>query len=456
MRRGLSNMGFSTRLALVVALGFVSLELVMLTVSLSQSGSREGEWRLPAGARLAAVAEVVETAPQAERARLLQAFSTRDTRFSVAGSDRLKDYVDVTDIRRSGRRPRASGLGLRRDVRILERADRSTPTLWDRLTGEGATRRTVAVKLRTGSYLFVESVRRDRRRATVFAVLLWNAVFGSVIVSLVWVFTRRLAFPLETIAARAEGFANDPSAPAMDDQDGPPEARRMAAAFNKLRADVRLLMSDRMQMLAAIVHDLKTYLTRLNMRTSLIDDPEHRDAADRDIGLMAALIEDVLLAARGETRPPELKRLDLVALTEEILAARRMIGREIPFTCETRPAWVHADAAGVRRALDNLIENALIYGGTCELSCVRNGWSWIVEVIDHGPGLPSGFAEVALNPFTRGEPSRNRETGGAGLGLFIASTLSRQSGGKLVLSETPGGGLTATLSFSAAPKPHGG
>lgn len=438
-------LGFSTRLALIVGAGFAALQAIMLILILVQSANQDARPGSAGAARLAAIVRLVEKTPEADRAQVLQAVSGREARFSLGDAMALDGY-QVVDRRKRNRRtgPARSALP-RREILFLEPVTgRGQPGLprWLLRPDRPAL---VAIALSTGGHLLVEPTEAGRRRRTAVAILIANALLGLLVVAIVWLSTRRLAAPLEAIAERAESFASDLSGPPMDATSGPREARRMAEAFNRLRSDVQGLMSDRMRMLAAVAHDLKTYLTRLHMRTSLIDDPAHRESADRDIQHMATLIEDVILAARGDERPVDLASFDIGQLVADIIEARRDGGVAIKTAGVRAGAWAVGNAAGIRRALDNLIDNALAYGAHTEVAVSREQDRWGIAVIDHGPGLPAGFSQVALDPFTRGEPSRNRETGGAGLGLFIASTLVRQSAADLFLSETPGGGLTARI-----------
>jgi signal transduction histidine kinase len=207
-------------------------------------------------------------------------------------------------------------------------------------------------------------------------------------------------------------------------------------------------MGERMRMLAAAAHDLKTLMTRLRLRVALIEDPDQRARADRDVALMATLIEDVLLVARGEERPVVLAPVDVGRLLTDLVSERQALGQAVTLaTLEF--GQVRADAGGLRRIVENLVENAVAYAGAAEVSFHRDDDRWRLAVVDHGPGLSPGFADQAFEPFARGEASRSRETGGSGLGLSIARSLAHQMGAEIRLETTPGGGLTAVVLFKA-------
>jgi signal transduction histidine kinase len=163
---------------------------------------------------------------------------------------------------------------------------------------------------------------------------------------------------------------------------------------------------------------------------------------------MATLIEDVLLVARGEERPVVLAPVDVGRLLTDLVNERRALGQTVTLDPpEAGP--VLADAGGLRRIVENLVENAVAYAGAAEVSFYRDDDRWRLAVVDHGPGLSPDFASSAFEPFARGEASRSRATGGSGLGLSIARALAQQMGAELRLETTPGGGLTAVLLFKA-------
>jgi signal transduction histidine kinase len=307
----------------------------------------------------------------------------------------------------------------------------------------------LAVALRDGAVLIVEPGRALRRQAVFYGLLVVNVLAGLVVLLLVWLSARAIAAPLQAIADRADRFALDLDTAPMQER-GPREARAVAAAFNRLRGELRRLMAERLRMLAAIAHDLKTYLTRLRLRAALIADEAQRDAADRDVRLMSELIEDVLLVARGEERLPASGPVDLARLAAETVAARAGAGEAVTLEGSVGGgALVTGDETGLRRALENLIGNAVKYAGAGRVVLTAEGDGWSLAVVDQGPGLPDGFEAEAFDLFSRAEGSRSRETGGAGLGLSIARALVRQSGGDVSLTPTPGGGLTATIHLPA-------
>lgn len=432
-------LGLSNRLALTLVLVVVVLQGVSVIGFLRFYREDQGGWRLPVPVRIAAAAKALDRTPPRERDHLLVALNGDATRFFLA------DGAPDGYRERKGPLPlllQSYGAALQgRDVRllVLEAPRQFRPRFQKRQTAVYA----VSVALADGQRLVVAPSLAQRRRSVAMAALVFNLLAGLAAAAVVWRMVRGATRDFEAIARASDRFAVDLSAPPMEAR-GSAEARRVAEAFNGMRARIQALMSERMRMLAAVAHDLKTLLTRLRLRAALIDDNEQRARADRDIALMATLIEDVLMVARGEEKPAALVPVDVAALLMDVAREREALGEAVAVGPMDR-GLVLAAPVGLRRIVENLVENAVTYAGSAELQFERDPDRWRVRVVDHGPGLPEGFSDQAFEPFARGETSRSRETGGAGLGLAIARSLARQMGGDVGLESTPGGGLTAVV-----------
>ncbi len=216
-----------------------------------------------------------------------------------------------------------------------------------------------------------------------------------------------------------------------------------------MKARIRELMQERTRVLAAIAHDMRTYLTRLRLRAEYIDDPEQRARAVRDLDEMAALLNDTLFLAEDEARAPSAIRMDLAEAVTGLVALRRELGDAA--TAETDgAAWVTASPIGVRRILDNLIDNGLRHGASVLVSLVHADGAVELIVEDDGPGVAPEILARLGEPFTRGDPSRNRETGGAGLGLAIVRALAARDGAAVTFANRAEGGLRVTVRYGAA------
>ncbi|WGM39897.1 HAMP domain-containing sensor histidine kinase [Caulobacter sp. NIBR1757] len=440
---GRGRLGLGSRLALLTAGGFFALQLIGVIGVLLWNAQDTGRWRLPFPDRLAAMAETLEAAaPATDRQRLLRAFSSNEVRVRLIDRSPPDGWMRPA-ITLGAAPPTLYGSALQeRRVEVIVR--QGSRRLFRRENGGWGREAAVVVHLRGGGLMMVDAGTNLRRQLMFYVLLAANIVFGLAIMALIWRSARAMAAPLQAIADRADRFSLDLDAEPMPEA-GPPEALSVAAAFNRLRGRVRGLMAERLSMLAAIAHDLKTYLTRLRIRAAMIADPVQRDLADRDIRQMSALIEDVLQVARGEERPTATAPVDIASLLEEVVEGRRAAGDAVTAGLFAGPVIVEGDEAGLRRVIENLIDNAVKYAGAAEITLSAAEATWTLDVVDHGPGLPEHFADEAFEPFTRAETSRSRQTGGAGLGLAIARGLARASGGEVVLAPTPGGGLTARL-----------
>lgn len=438
------RLGLSTRLALVVAGGLTTIQALVMAVALYQATPPPDGSRHPFLVRVVSIVSAVESAPTDRREVILDSVSNPEVAFSLAPQAVPPGYVldrsfVVPGLHDAGSDPRES----RRITMLLRRS--ALPGLGD-LRLRGMANRAMTVALRDGGFLLAEPVGPRRRQGTLFVILLTNLIVGVAVVSAVWMIARGLVSPLEVIAARARTFATDSSGPPMREDIGSPEARDLAEAFNVLRADIDRLLDARMRMLAAVAHDLRTYLTRLQLRLGGLQDADQRAAADNTVRRMSALIDDVLLAARAEQAAPSLEAIDLGSVLNDIVEDRLMLGQAVEMESQP-PRWIESDLTSLSRALENLIENAVRHGGGARIMVRPSPASIDIHIIDHGPGLPPEIDPNALEPFITADRARNRDEAGVGLGLYIARTLIERIGGRLLFRETVGGGLTCVVSL---------
>jgi signal transduction histidine kinase len=228
-----------------------------------------------------------------------------------------------------------------------------------------------------------------------------------------------------------------------------------ARAFNAMQRRIAGYMAERVEILASISHDLQTPITRMRLRTDLMDDERDREKFRQDLDAMLALVREGVAYARtlhGASEPPA--RIDIDALLEAMLGDYEDAGQPLQLEGRVGEAIVTRPHA-LRRILTNLIDNALKFGSDTRVQVSRNADRLVVAVVDNGPGIPPDQLEAVLQPFYRVESSRNRSTGGTGLGLAIAHQLSMAIGAALELRNRSEGGLEARLTLSAvfAPQP---
>lgn len=267
----------------------------------------------------------------------------------------------------------------------------------------------------------------------------------AVLLTLLWA-TRRFTRHLPRFADAAEALARGERIPLPES--GPRDVRRLAQTFNNLSAQIQQTASDRSQMLGALGHDLRSAVTRLVLRTEGIHDEAQRRAAQRDLAELQALMEQSVRFARDEHATEAYDQIDLVSLLQTAVDDATETGADVRFD---GPPKLDATVqpVGLRRAIDNLISNAVRYGDQARVALSANDVVTI-SVSDNGPGIREAERSRVTQAFYRLEPSRNRESGGAGLGLAIVAGVMRRHGGELSFSH-PASGFTATLTFPRQP-----
>lgn len=264
-----------------------------------------------------------------------------------------------------------------------------------------------------------------------------------------WWGSRWLARPVRRLVAAAQGLtpalAQGRPAPTLAQDEGTREVREAAAVFNRMAAELSRQFEERGLMIAAISHDLRTPLTRLRLRLETGEvEAGVRERCVEDIREMGRLVESSIDLFRPADALP-LQRVDLAALAQSAVDDLAEAGAAVRF--EGPAAVVHADPVALRRVLDNLVGNALRYAGGARVRVDLSAGVTRLLVEDDGPGIPEAELARVLQPFRRLESSRNRATGGSGLGLYIAQQLARRQGAALCLSNRPEGGLRAEVVF---------
>lgn len=257
--------------------------------------------------------------------------------------------------------------------------------------------------------------------------------------------TRHLATPLERFAEGARRFGVDFRAPPIPVV-GPHEIRQAILAFNAMQAQLQHFVQDRTQMLAAISHDLRAPLTRMRLRGEFIDDAEQQSRLFRDVDEMQAMVNSALEFFRDEARLEHATAFDLAELLHTVVDDFKDAGTEVSF--EGAPRFVYMGRPiGIKRALVNLIDNASKYGSEPGVQLKAFMDRVEIRVHDRGPGIAPQFHEQVFAPFFRIEGSRNKNTGGVGLGLSAARATVLEHGGTLTLRNRRGGGLEVKVSL---------
>ncbi|MEW8203266.1 MAG: ATP-binding protein [Candidatus Thiodiazotropha endolucinida] len=249
--------------------------------------------------------------------------------------------------------------------------------------------------------------------------------------------------PLRELRQAAEGLGKDIHQPPLEPT-GPSEVRETARAFNTMQQRLKNYIEDRAGILAAVSHDLKTPLTRLRLRMDLMDDDELREKTHKDLEDMEAMVTATLDFMRSTETGETSQRLDLMALLESVQQDAQEAGKTVSINGHVVSPYTGKPLA-LKRCIVNLVENAVRYGGSCEISVEERNQEVVVDICDQGPGIPEDMLEKVFAPFVRVESSRAQHTGGTGLGLGIARNIARAHGGDLALSNRSNGGLCARL-----------
>lgn len=278
-----------------------------------------------------------------------------------------------------------------------------------------------------------------------YLLSLLGTILGAAPVA--WLLARQLAAPVALFSAAAEQLGRDPTGPPLVIA-GPREIATAAAAFNEMQARIKRFVDDRTTMLAAIAHDLRTPLMRLSLIVEKAPHDIHM-AAEAEIREMTGRIRDALSLVQDLTRPARRQLLDLRALVESV--ADEMADRGVSVVVDgAQDLTVNGDLAGLKALFANLIDNAVQYAGGARVTVATSDGLAIIVVADDGPGIPDDELEKVFQPFYRIESSRDRSTGGTGLGLASARSVARAHGGDVTLRNRTEGGIAATVALPLA------
>lgn len=259
---------------------------------------------------------------------------------------------------------------------------------------------------------------------------------------------RQLSRPIARFATAAENFGRVAAKPALPES-GPRELRMAIRAFNAMQARIERTLSDRLAMAGALSHDLRTPLARLRLRAEFMVDAEEQRRMLRDLNEMQALVEHSLAFLREDAIREAPTPVDLAVLLQGVMEDQTDLGRNVAYHGPEHATFFGRPMA-LKRAFANLVENAVKYGTSATVELQMHVDQVAVAVLDDGPGIPEPLHEEVFKPFFRQERSRNRATGGVGLGLAIARGVVRAHGGDIALANHALGGLAVTVTLPVA------
>jgi signal transduction histidine kinase len=435
-RRRRHRRGINWTLGLIVVAAIVALQGVMTLVWVHEEFiGRAQAFADAALERALAMHTVVETTEEPLRGRLLGALADAHTTTSLTPAPATAEAPEWRHADRVYPHLDLAALPARTEVRIVEGAEA-------RRRGPPA-ELLVSVPTRDG-WLNV-AFRIDPGASAGLRVVTWAVLLALLVVGLALLAVRHATRPLRLLAAAAERLGRDPDAPPVEARGGR-EVALAVRSFNEMQRRLRALLDDRRRMLGALSHDLRTQLTRLRLRLETLPDPEQRRLATVEMDTMQAMVDGALAFARDDAADESPRDLDLAALLATLCDEREDLGEAVSFEGPGR-LRLRGRPVALRRAFDNLIGNAVRYGGGAEVRLAEAGASARVTIADRGPGIPAAERTRVLEPFVRLDPSRSGETGGAGLGLAVAAGAIRLHGGDLAFDDRQGGGLLATVTL---------
>jgi len=410
--------------------------------------------------RIAAVGRMLDLAPAGERGRLAEAAGSPRIRFWTTENSAVPAPAD-SDGRvllahefenmfpgRLREPPRLAFVGLDRplpppppppDREGDDRPDRFRGPQFDVVA---------SVPLHDGGWLNAQTQIHAEPVPLPLPSLLSAAIMAVASFAIVVIVARRVTRPLKALADSADAFGRGAPAPLLAEA-GPDEARRLIAAFNRMQQRLVRFVADRTRMLAAIGHDLRTPITSLKLRAELLEDEEAKAKMLATLDEMEHMTEATLAFAREDATTEPGRTIDLAAAIASQVDDLAELGKPVIFAEEVPRLAYSCRPTALKRAIGNLIENAVQYGERARVSLHATSAGPVITVDDDGPGIAEAKMEEAFKPFVRLEASRSRATGGIGLGLAIARSIVLAHGGELILSNRPEGGLRAEIRLPA-------
>jgi signal transduction histidine kinase len=432
----------AARLALIVIVGFSVVAILVISV-LYMTSIRETEAIRPTPARLVALAVLIERTEADQRGPVLEAVSSPQfvVRTEPAGWSSGQS-PGTASPQAELRGLYAAALG-GRAVDITAPPDQRSNPWFPRLSRLTANATEYQIALRTGETLVVDAYSRLPVTPLGLPIGFGAGIFGTIVALLALLIMQRETRPLARLAAAVDrvDLTVDPP-PLPQAHRSAPEIRAVISAFNRLQGRLSEMLRARMSLIGGIAHDVRTFATRLRLRVEQIPDMAEQQRAIADIDDMIRLLDDALLSSRAGAGGLSQEMVEFAGLVCAEAYDRRAQGEAVDVTSEgaVKDAIVLGDRLALRRVIANIVDNAIKYGRLAHVRISLGHETIVVTVDDEGPGIPADQRQAMLEPFNRLETSRNRSTGGAGLGLAIVRSLVEAHGGSVEIAAAPSGG----------------
>jgi signal transduction histidine kinase len=436
----MSRIRIASRLALIVVGAIVLVQMLLAAVYFIDSRPGPESTRLePLLTQIAALANLIGRIPEDDRPLAIAAAT--NIGFTPRIVAEPPDNFHSILLRRAERRLREL-LGGPEDRYValsLVSSKRSGSQPVTRLRDLFGAQVHGVVALPSGGYLDVEARGGPTLRLFGVPVGLIAGILGFAVALAASVAVRRETKPLSDLAVAVERFGTAIEPQPIAER-GAPDVRAVIHAVNAMQSRIAELIKSRTLVLGAISHDLRTYVTRLRLRLELLPDSEQRRKASADLDGMQSLMDDALAFARASFGNGSDETIDLARIVRNECELRVAQGKPVTLSGADAPLPVRGSPAGLARVAANLIDNAVAYGGHADVSLRMAGDGIELWVEDRGPGIPPGERGKVFEPFYRLDPSRNRDSGGAGLGLTIVRQIVESHHGTVAIDDRPGGG----------------
>ncbi len=441
---------FSTLRSQFVVLVAAAVIVSNLAVAITLEIAREGELR---GARVAfvvdrvsALFDLVSTLSPAQRERALTVVNNRFFHFEIDQTPPIADH-DMTDEEKQWGKQVSDAETAGEKGQILVNVSQGTRPARnpDGRPATEADQRVGIVDIAqvtdAGDWLVTRTISPQ------VPPLPTDLIIGALLATILtcaaaaWL-SNRVSRPLAELAAASDHVARGANAPHLTPR-GPADLKRATIAFNAMSDRVTRTLESQRQLLSAVGHDLRTPLAAIRITAEFVSDRDIRSRLTRNLDELQSLTEAVLSAARAGLGE-EMRRVDLASLIESVCDDLIDLGYPVEIDITGQAACL-CRPNDIRRAVRNLVENAVRYGGGANVHLKTEAQAYLVTVEDNGPGIDETRLEEVFEPFVRLEASRSNATGGTGLGLTLARAVAREHGGDIVLTNRKGGGLCALL-----------
>mgnify|MGYP001289682710 CR=1 FL=1 len=301
------------------------------------------------------------------------------------------------------------------------------------------------IKIQVNNDILIINVDKDRLYSgRAFVFILWM-IFSSVILFFIaYIFMKNQTRPLKKLSILAETFGRGLDVPNFQSS-GSIEIRQTANAFNVMRTRIKRFLKQRTEMLAGVSHDLRTPLTRIKLQTSMLKDNKLKNELHSDITEMTAMLDSYLSFARGEISDP-IEKINFKLMLKDIINNLKSNNKDIELLIKNE-AETSGRPAQLKRCFVNIIENAKRYGDIIKITLKKNDEDIIINIEDNGRGIKKENFNDVFRPFFTLDKSRNKETGGSGLGMTISRDIIRSHGGDIILNKSQLGGLKVTINI---------